>query len=205
MENLKDNLELQEMREQLNLLNRKLEKEHILNEQILRKSMHKDIAKMRRWEKWSGLAAPVFMVPFVILMYTFLHLSLTFTLVTYVLFCLVSVFTWYKWKKLDRNELLSGNLIEASQKLLRIHRFNTKWTLYSIPLLILWFCWFYMELKMARGDASVLNGAFIGGIVGGIIGGCCGLFAHLKVQRTLKETIKDIENLTTEDTDTGRN
>ena len=184
------------MREQLNLLNRKLEKEHILNEQILRKSMHKDIAKMRRWEKWSGLAAPVVMAPFMILMYTFLHLSLTFTLVTYAFFCMVSYFTWYKWKSLDRNELLSGNLIETSQKLLRMHRFNTKWTLYGIPFLILWFCWFCVELKMAKGDVSVLNGAFVGGIVGGLIGGGCGLYAHLKTQRTLKETIKDIENLT---------
>lgn len=196
MENLNDNLELQEMRKQLNLLNRKLEKEHILNEQILRKSMHKDIIKMRRWEKWSGLAGPVVMIPFIILLYTFLHLSLLFTLVTYVFICLVAFFTWYKWKKLDRNELLSGNLINANRKLLYIRQFNSKWTLYCIPFLILWFCWFYMELKMANGDVSVLNGAFIGGLVGGIVGGSCGLYAHLKTQRTLKEMIKDIENLT---------
>ena len=199
METYNDSLELQEMREQLNLLNRKLEKEHILNEKILRKSMHKDIARMHRWEKWNGLLTPIVMAPFMILLYTFLHLSLTFVLVTYVLFCLVALFTWYKWKNLDQNELLSGNLIEASRKLVHMHQFNSRWTLYSIPFLIVWFCWFYMEVQTTLGDASVLNGTIVGGLVGGLIGGSCGLYAHLKIQRTLKETIKDIENLTSSD------
>ena len=48
MENITENAELEQMRAQLNLLKGKLEKETIINEQLIRKAMKEKVSSLNR-------------------------------------------------------------------------------------------------------------------------------------------------------------
>ena len=189
MDNFNDTLELQEMREQLTLLNKKLEKEHLLNEQMMRKAMHKQISKMRT-ERWWMYIAIVVTLPCWWLMYTYLHFSGFFCTVTLLYFLLAAVFNQYIWRNFHPGECLSGNLRETSLKMVRLRQLNTKWLQFGICFTIPWFIWFAFENNLQA------HGALVGGTVGGIIGGTIGIIHYRKQQKALKEMIQQIEEMT---------
>ena len=191
MDNFNDTLELQEMREQLSLLNKKLEKEHLLNEQMLRKAMHKQISKMRN-ERWWMYIAIVVTLPCWWLMYTRLHFSMAFCIVTLLYFLLAVVFNQYIWHNFRPGECLSGNLRETSLKMVRLRQLNTKWFQFGICFIIPWFIWFVFENNLQT------HSVLVGGIIGGIIGGAIGIIQYRKQQKALKEMIQQIAEMTAE-------
>ena len=192
MEKLNDNLEFQEMRDQLNMLKRKLENEQLLNEQLLRKTMNTNISSFRR-ERWTILLA----LPTLALLYFVLKMSLTFVLVTAVFFLLSIILTHYDWRGLRKKDFMSGDLCETSRRLIRLHRNNQRWLFFSIPFLILWYIWWTIEMN-SQGNSDFVSGAIVGGIVGGVFGSVCGVYYYRKKQRAIKETIQQIEDLTKE-------
>ena len=195
MDNFNDTLELQEMREQLSLLNKKLEKEHLLNEQMMRKAMHQQISKMRS-KRWWMYIAIVVTLPCWWFMYTQLHFSMAFCIVTLVFFLLAAIFNQYIWHNFRPGECLSGNLRETSLKMVHLRRLNTQWLQFGICFIIPWFIWFVFENDLQQ--TSIAHSALVGGIVGGIIGGTIGIIQYRKQQKALKEMIQQIEEMTEE-------
>ena len=192
MEKLNNNLEFQEMRDQLNVLKRKLENEQLLNEQLLRKTMNTNISSFRR-ERWTILLV----LPTLALLYFVLKMSLAFVLVTAVFFLLSIILTHYDWRGLRKKDFMSGDLCETSRRLIRLHRNNQRWLFFSIPFLILWYIWWTIEMN-SQGNSDFVSGAIVGGIVGGVFGSVCGVYYYRKKQRAIKETIQQIEDLTKE-------
>ena len=195
MENLNDTLILQQMRSQMSLLNKKLEKEHILNEQLMRNAMKDKISSLRK-ERWYGLAVFILMIPCLYYLYVGLGLSLLFTAVTFIFFVLCITVTFKQWQQVKEEDFMSGNLCETVKKVARMYKHNSQWLFFGVPFAIIWISWFYYELAYLPNDNPRIQGALIGGCIGFIIGGCFGVHYYLKKQRILKDMMHQIENYT---------
>ena len=200
MELQNDSLELQEMRKQLALLNRKLEKEHILNEKLMRKAMGKRIKKYQR-DNWIAAFVILFIaIPCFGLITWKVGTSIYFFIVTIIYLLSAIVFNFYTWRPIRQQNFLSGNLCEVSKHLVTVKKLYSRWRAFGIPFVILWLIWFTYELSGSYNGADEFIKAFVsgvlkGGIIGGIGGAIVGTIAYIKMKKDINKTIKEIEEL----------
>ena len=116
----------------------------------------------------------------------------------------VDVAADWRINRVDRNQLLTGNLVEASRRLTAMKRQRAWAFVLGIIGVVIWIAWFLFELKLAQGIQAndFLNGFAQGGLVGGIIGAVIGLIAAIiifnKMQRTNDEVLAQIDQLTSD-------
>ena len=192
MENYMDSRELMEMKEQLSILTKKLEKETIVNERLMCRTTKEKISKMQRYALVKGIAIAL-AAPYALFCMYFLGTSLWLNVVT---ICLL-VFALYCHYRIHRNlrssEAMQGNLLDVRKKVLRIKQAYKDWIKFSIPITLVWIVWFLNEVFQqahAPKDA-IITGAIIGSIIGGIIG----TIEYKKVQRSADEILEQIEEM----------
>ena len=144
------------------------------------------------------------MIPVLLLILAPIHamLGLSWWLYGFLAVMLVvDVAADFRINRIDRNQLLSGNLVEASRQLTQMKKHRAWAFALGMVVVIIWIVWFLIELKNCQGmqDSDFLNGFAQGGIVGGIIGGVIGLIVawiiYSKMQRTNDEVIRSIDQL----------
>lgn len=195
MEEQLNTIELDEMKEQLSILRRKLEKETIVNERLIRTSMRDKLKAVKR--RSYILCAVVLIACFGGWLESLSkYFSPYFTGVTVAFLLIAVVYELYCNHLLSIQNYISGNLIEEVRKLIRYKQLVRKWHWFSIPFFCVWFSWFLYESTMLEGSLGV--GSTVGGIVGGIIGGIMGWSIYKKGQNTVSEVIEQIEELTGE-------
>ena len=190
--------ELNELREQLTLLNRKLEKQSIINHQLIRNSIKERISNINR----TGIALCALVIittPFITISYALLlNFSLTLNIFTCAFMAIALVYTiWSHWG-LNSN-LLNGDLITASSLILRTRRLYQRWSYFSYPWLVVWLCWNGWEVYTKIDNREMLLGIIVGGIIGLIIGGIYGMRQRNKIYRNIDEMLQDIADLKSEE------
>lgn len=194
MEEQLNTTELDEMKEQLSILRRKLEKETIVNERLIRTSMRDKLkaVKLRSYILCAVViaACPVWTNPI------FDFLSPWFVGVTIAFLLIAVVYEIYCNQLLSTQNYITGSLIDEARKLNRYKQLSRQWHWFSIPFLCIWLPWFAYEAT-SMGGFFVKN-ILIGGIIGGIIGGAIGWTIYRKGQNTVNEIIDQIEELTAE-------
>ena len=197
--NINEDLQLDELRQQMNNLKQQLDRQEIVNEQLLRQSMSSKMSWIKRYI-WLEIA----LIPIVLVILAPVHatLGLSWWLFGFLAVMLVvDVAADYRINHIDRNQLLSGNLVETSRKLTLMKKQRAWAFALGVIGVIIWIAWFLIELKHAQGiqDNDFLNGFAQGGFVGGIIGGVIGLIAAAiifnKMQRTNDEILASIDQL----------
>ena len=193
-----NDFELEEMRQQMTTLKNKLDKQEIVNDRLMRRSMRNEVNTInRRYNIIMALC--VLMIPYGYWCFVVLsHLSIAFWIVTSIFMLVCGVATFYNSRKISDPNLMNHNLVEARKKVASAKKFEANWLLFGIPAVILWFSWFVYEIYQIQGG-DYNNGFFWGGCVGGIIGAVCGIKVHLKTQRQYQDIIDQIEELTAED------
>ena len=193
-----NDFELEEMRQQMTTLKNKLDKQEIVNDRLMRRSMRNEVSTInRRYNIIMALC--VLMIPYGYWCFVVLsHLSIAFWIVTSIFMLVCGVATFYNSRKISDPNLMNHNLVEARKKVASAKKFEANWLLFGIPAVILWFSWFVYEIYQIQGG-DFNNGFFWGGCVGGIIGAVCGIKVHLKTQRQYQDIIDQIEELTAED------
>ena len=193
-----NDFELEEMRQQMTTLKNKLDKQEIVNDRLMRRSMRNEVNTInRRYNIIMALC--VLMIPYGYWCFVVLsHLSIAFWIVTSIFMLVCGVATFYNSRKISDPNLMNHNLVEARKKVASAKKFEANWLLFGIPAVILWFSWFVYEIYQIQGG-DFNNGFFWGGCVGGIIGAVCGIKVHLKTQRQYQDIIDQIEELTAED------
>jgi hypothetical protein len=124
----------------------------------------------------------------------FLHIinmSIWFAAVTDIFLLTALIYTYITHKNLNANELMEGNLIEVSDKMVKLKYQQTNWLKFSIPFIILWISWFIFENASANGNKYII----IGGCIGAVIGGAIGTASFRKTRRMLNEIIEQIDEL----------
>ena len=194
MEETLNIIELNEMKEQIALLRRKLEKETIVNEKLIRASMRDKLKALKRWsyiECVVGIAAAV-LWKFGISS-DFNPLFIDFT--AFFLFFAVA-YEVYSNRMLSAQNYIGGNLVEEARKLNHYKKLARQWYWFSIPIVCIWFCWYLYESYTVHAEQGRF--LFIWGLIGGTIGGAIGWTIYRKGQKAIDEVIEQIEELTGE-------
>ena len=187
--------ELEEMRAQLVILNKKLEKETIINEQLMRKAM-KDKAWSLRKKAIAEAIVTAIMIPYFIwVIPNLLDVSMEFCIFTCFFMALALGYNYYIFSHFRPDEFIYGSLIKARKDTLMLKKLYANWLKFiGIPFIVVFVGWFAYEMtQLLQGEAlhSVLAGMAFGVILGGIIGTC----RYIKTQRTANDILQQIEEL----------
>ncbi len=189
-----ENFELENMREQMATLKKKLEKQEIVNDRMIRQSMNRTADKISRRYRFIMVLC-MMMIPYTYVVFIpNMGLSLLFWVGTSILMLVCFVATGYNWRNVKDRNLMSDNLVEVSHKMARAKKFDVNWLFFGIPALILWLGWLAWELY--QKDSEAAHFMMIGTICGAAIGTILGINMHLKTQRQYQDIINQIEDLT---------
>ena len=196
-----NHLELEQMRAQLGILKQKLEKQDIVNERLMRKSMKSKMSWINKY-----LVIVIFAIPFVAFamlpMVHEMNISWWWYGFTLVMMTGSIIADWYINYMRD-DVFLRGNLVETAERLSRMKRLRLRQTIIGLCLIVIWLAWLFFELytnTSAADPDSVQHvmgiGYMYGSGIGAVLGLIIGLRLCFKLQRTNDEIINDIEELT---------
>lgn len=177
MDSEMNNNEFNEMRRQLALLKDKLNRQQIVNEQLVRdavKGKINDLTRMRR-SKRIMLCGCIIFVPVILI--KVIGLPVWFAAVTALFFIVALAYNEYYMEGIDSHNLSSGGLLQVSQKAARLQRQTRRWLFVGIPLLLVWmllFCYLinnYTWFLIADNEivTGLLTGLFVGSLLGYIM------------------------------------
>ena len=192
---MNENFDLENMRQQMTTLKNKLNKQEIVNDRLIRRSMKNEVGTITR-RYYIIMALGLFMVPYGYWCFVKLcGLSLFFWIVTSIFMLVCTGATYYTLRKINDPNMMNRNLVEARKKVASAKKFEVNWLFFGIPAVVLWMSWFLYETYQLHGGA-LSNGLFWGGSIGGIIGAICGLSLNFRTQRQYQDIIDQIEDLT---------
>ena len=195
---MNENFDLENMRQQMTTLKNKLNKQEIINDLLMRRSMRNEVNTITR-RYYVIMAVGLFMIPYGYWCFVKLcGLSLFFWIVTSIFMLVCVGATFYTNQKISDPDLMNRNLVEARKKMVSAKKFEADWLFFGIPAVVLWLGWFLYEVYQIHGGA-IDNGFFWGGCIGGIIGAICGLSLNFRTQRQFQDIIEQIEDLTAGD------
>lgn len=190
-----NDFELEDMRQQMETLKKKLEKQEIINDRIIRKTLKRNVVNInRRYYILSTLC--LLMIPYGY--WAFVHLggmSIGFWAASSILMLIAFVYTYYTGRNLRNNDLLNDDLLVARQKIAHAMKLDHDWLKIGLPLVILWigyFCYESFRIMELLNDGLTL--CYLG-VFCGAIGVAIGLRIHFKTQRQYQDVIDQIEDL----------
>jgi hypothetical protein len=125
--------ELQELRAQLTLLNHKLDKQKIINAQLIKNSIKKKILSI----KSKSLVATFFMLLIATPLYLFFyfHLNISLTIVIPALLIVYFGAIYEIWSLIEiKSNMINEDLTNSKEKILRAKKRKKNWIYFSIPL-----------------------------------------------------------------------
>ena len=189
--------ELNEMRQQMAILKNKLDRQQIVNDNIIRRSMKRNVGNIKR-RYYSVIVIALLMIPYIYWVFMkMLGFSFAFWVGTSIYMLLCAGATYYNCLIVSDANVMHRNLVDAGKKVARAKKFDADWLFFGIPSVILWFGWFVYEVYRIN-NGSLDEGLFWGGVVGGIINTIIKFRIHFKTQMQYQEIIDNIEELTEE-------
>lgn len=189
--------ELEEMRRQMQTLKDKLEKQEIVNEHIIKKSMKKNVDSIAR-RYYVLMAVALLMLPYGYWAFVMLSgFSHAFWIATCVIMLICAAATYYNSRNVSNVDMTRNNLVEVGKRMARARKFDADWLFLGIPMIIAWLGWFVYEVY--KQDNDVVSSPLLwAGCVGGVVGAIVGFSIHFKTQRQYQEIIDQIEDITGE-------
>lgn len=202
----KDNnmTELEQMREQMAAFKSRLDKQQIINEQLVRTSMGSKLSWIKKFVWGEIIVVPIFLI---IMAVFHAGNGLSWWLYGFLALGLIADATGdYIINRIPKSQLLSGDLVETSKRLAEMKKQRTSWFIAGIIFLVIWLVWFCIEVAMRLDCGCTLPhhgtvvAIMIGAIVvGALIGGVIAWLILRKMQRTNNQLIEQIEQITKED------
>ena len=190
--------QLEEMRQQMLTLKKKLEKQEIVNDRLIRRSMKNTAGNIRRTYLIT-IAVSILMVPYGYWAFvTLSHFSVAFWIGTSIFMLVCGGATLYNRRNLSDARLMTNNLIDVRRRMACAKKFDSDWLFFSTPAVILWLSWFMYEVYKQNHDL-LSHPLFWAGCIGGTIGAVVGLSIHFKTQRQYQKIISQIEDFTSEE------
>ena len=194
---MNENFELENMREQMNTLKKKLEHQEIVNDRMIRHSMNKTAGNINR-RYYIIMVLCLLMIPYSYWAFVMLSgYSIPFWIFTCVVMLTCLGATYYNSRNLSDSNMMRNNLVDVRRRMARAKKFDADWLFIGIPLIIVFLSWFMYETYQLNEDA-MRNGLFWGGCIGGIFGAIFGFSLHFKTQRQYQEILDQIEDITSE-------
>ncbi|MBQ6279653.1 MAG: hypothetical protein IJK68_08045 [Muribaculaceae bacterium] len=200
MENDNNMNELEQMREQMEAFKSRLDKQQIVNEQLVRNSMGSKMSWIKNFV-W----AEIIMVPILLIIMAGFHASegLSWWLFAFLAAGLIADATGdFIINRIPKSQLLSGDLVATSKRLAQMKKQRTTWFIAGMIFVTIWLVWFIIEvvLKLDNGcklpDHSTVVAIMVAGIaVGALIGGVVAWLIFRKMQKTNNQLIEQINQI----------
>ena len=187
----RENIELDELREQIALLKDKLQRQQIISTRAISDAAQNGIGKLNTMGTIS-MVFGVFAVVYCTYIFHQMGFSLAFVIGTALFLGVCAIATIYTHTSLRPIDVAHGNLVEIMQKLIRFRKIYSYWHFYSIPALLVWCFFLYYDARQSLADPTPF---LIGGVVGGVLGGILGLKRHFKIMRETDVIIERINEL----------
>ena len=191
--------QLEEMRQQMAVLKEKLEKQEIINDQLMRNTIGTKLRKFKVEQRRKIIFIVLGLIYIPAILYYLLHTALWFIILTVVFFAGAGLYdTYYTWG-INDEDLQNKRLLETRERIIVMKRMNARWLWFSIPFVIVWFILFVWQVYSNDSELHAAGGTtplIIGAVVGGVIGGLIGMAKYKKQQRRATELIEEIEELT---------
>lgn len=190
--------QFEEMRQQMQTLKNKLDKQEIINDRLIRSSMKNTAGNIKRTYLMT-IAVSILMVPYGYWAFvTLSHFSIAFWIGTSIFMLVCGGATLYNKRNLNDARLMTNNLIDVRRRMACAKKFDSDWLFFSTPAVILWLSWFMYEVYKQNHDL-LSHPLFWAGCAGGTIGAIVGLSIHFKTQRQYQKIISQIEDFTSEE------
>ena len=186
--------ELEEMRSQISILKEKLEKQNIINEQHLQRSMKSKMSSINRTIAGT-IAAGTFALPYCTWFFYSQDLSMLFIVATAVMLTVCLGLTILQQIRLRKLDFSGRNLVETAEQLSKVKKHYSEWHRIALPMVIIWLGWLMYEMINKMGNEPYIIGFCCGAAAGGIIGGIIGFRINRKVIRKTGEILEQIEEL----------
>ena len=195
MTNNIDSKEMLEMKEQLSLLIKKLDKETIVNERMIRRSMKEKADRLNR-RLIVEIIVCLIMIPFFICVLPNLSkVSMPFCIFSAGFFALGVLYDFYMYLRFRPQKFIEGNMIEVRRDTLNFKKQTLRWTYcIGIPFLVVYIAWFVYE-KMQYYQGEILKIVLVSALISFLIGGTIGINIFLKDLRATDEILMQIEEL----------
>lgn len=187
--------ELQQMKEQLATLTKKLDKETIVNERLMRQAMKSKASSIRK-EAIIESVITLIMIPYTIWgMPEIIGISTGLCCFTCFFMVLALVCNYYTHSRFRPDKFVLGNLLEVRKDTLMIKRFYINWLKFiGLPFIIVFFSWFVHDIRIAYPGED-LNGIYYGIGFGILLGTIIGTIQFKKIQNTANEILEQIEEM----------
>ena len=190
--------QLEEMRQQMAVLKEKLEKQEIINDQLMRNTIGTKLRKLKVEQRRKIIFIILGLIYIPAILYYLLHTDLWFIIFTVAFFAGAGLYdTYYTWG-INAEDLQNKRLLETRERIIVMKRMNARWLWFSIPFVAVWFVLFMWQIY-THESAFPTDSAMpmvIGAVVGSVIGGLIGMTKYKKQQRRASELIEEIEELT---------
>lgn len=188
-----NDFELEQMRQQMAILQNKLDNQTIVSDRFIRRSVsHSATTINRRYLVISIVALA--MIPYGYWAFVKLNgLSLALWIAMSVMMLAVVAFCIYNGREMRRRDFTSGNLLDTKRKAIAAKRRDNNWLWFGIPMTTAWVVWVGWEMAQKLGaDFKFFMPFFIICFVAGIV---MGLAVHFRTQRHYRDIIEQIEDL----------
>lgn len=186
--------ELEEMRSQISLLKEKLDKQTIVNEEHIRRSMKTKMSDINRIVSITIVLGVLALLYCTYFFYT-MDFSLAFVVATAVMLAVCLLLTIVQRVNLGKADFSKGNLVETARMLGKVRAHYADWYKIAIPMLLIWFGWMMYEVFHVFEPSPMMRGFVCGSCAGVLIGGFLGFKINRKVTRKANEILTQIEEL----------
>lgn len=193
--------ELEQLREQMTIFKDKLNKQQIINDQLVRNTMKSKLS----WIK-SFVWGEIIIIPILLLGMAVFHAGtgLSWWLYGFLAIGLIADATGdFIINRIPKGQLLSGDLVETSKRLVKMKKQRTSWFIIGLIFVTVWLVWFIVELVLKTDPGCALPDhnlviaiMAIAVAVGGVIGGIVSWFIFRKMQRTNNDIIDQLKQIT---------
>ena len=189
--------ELLEMKEQMALLKQKLDKEKIINEQLMRRVMNMKASSLRTKAILESILALTVIPVFTWVMHSLFHFSIALCLFFGIVVTCAQIYSYYIHHHFRPKDFINNSVIEAQKETLQLKTYYANWLKYiSIPFDITFLTWFIYEaiqLSQANNTSTIIFS--ISFVVIFIAVFILAMGQYYKIQRTADEIISQIEEL----------
>ena len=129
-----NDFELENMRQQMETLKKKLDKQEIVNDRFIRHSMEKTASNISRKYNIVMLLG-ILMVPY--FYWVFIKLSgfsMTFWIASSIFMLVCVGATYYNSRNLNDSNMMTNNLVDVRRRMARAKKFDADWLFFGVHL-----------------------------------------------------------------------
>lgn len=185
-------IELEQMREQMQMLREKLDKQEIVNDKLVKNSVKSKMSWIKRFVYIEFL-----LLPFIALVWFGIKEIFNLSWLNYTIMmvmCTIDAVWDYRINvtSLNIDKVESNCLTDTMQKLIEMKQMRAKSFFIMLPLLLLWLMWTGVEMWQYKSTITFkedfLTGAVYGGLGGLIIGIPISIYAAFRIYRNMQNT-----------------